>query len=311
MMSGILVVSIDERDTPCAHLGRKGYRLPAIQDNREAAGIEHGRESGAWSLSASACRPAHKLCRRGGTSLRGGRFSSGQPRKARSVFRNRKDAGRQLAAGLAEFEGQDCVILALPRGGVPVAAEVAAALHAPLDLLLVRKIGAPWHPELAVGAVIDGGDPITVRDAVTMRLTGTSDDAFEAVRARELHEIERRRIFYLGSREPVALAGRIAIVVDDGLATGNTMRAALMAARRRGPALLVMAVPVAPAEVVATFQGEADRIVCLEMPEHFGAVGNYYEDFEQTGDEEVIALLARYGGGYTEGENTPAKLTDR
>jgi predicted phosphoribosyltransferase len=194
---------------------------------------------------------------------------------------------------------------------VPVAAEVAAALHAPLDLLLVRKIGAPGHPELAVGAVIDGGDPITVRDAVTMRLTGTSDDAFEAVRARELHEIERRRIFYLGSREPVALAGRIAIVVDDGLATGNTMRAALMAARRRGPALLVMAVPVAPAEVVATFQGEADRIVCLEMPEHFGAVGNYYEDFEQTGDEEVIALLARYGGGYTEGANTPAKLTDR
>jgi predicted phosphoribosyltransferase len=179
---------------------------------------------------------------------------------------------------------------------VPVAAEVAAALNAPLDLLLVRKIGAPWHPELAVGAVTDGGDPITVRDADTMRQTGTSDAAFEAARLRELHEIERRRVFYLGSRPPVALEGRIAIVVDDGLATGNTMRAALAAARRRGPALLVMAVPVAPAEVIPTFRGEADRVVCLEMPEHFAAVGNFYKDFEQTGDEEVIALLNRYGG---------------
>jgi predicted phosphoribosyltransferase len=221
------------------------------------------------------------------------------------MFRDRKDAGRQLAAELAGFKGQDCVILALPRGGVPVAAEVAATLNAPLDLLLVRKIGAPWHPELAVGAVIDGDDPITVRDADTMRQTGTSDAAFEAARARALHEIERRRIFYLGSREPVALGGRVAIVVDDGLATGNTMRAALMAARRRGPALLVMAVPVAPAEVIPTFQGEADRVVCLEMPERFGAVGNFYKDFEQTDDEEVIALLARHGGARADEASAP------
>jgi predicted phosphoribosyltransferase len=209
------------------------------------------------------------------------------------MFRNRKEAGRRLAAELAEFKGRDCVILALPRGGVPVAAQVAAALNAPLDLLLVRKIGAPWHPELAVGAVIDGGDPITVRDDEIMRQTGTSDAAFEAARARELREIERRRTFYLGARAPVALEGRVAIVVDDGLATGNSMRAALTAARRRGPALLVMAVPVAPAEVIATFRDEADRVVCLERPKHFIAVGYFYKDFEQTGDEEVIALLAR------------------
>ena len=207
------------------------------------------------------------------------------------MFQNRKDAGRRLAAELAGFKGQDCMVLALPRGGVPVAAEVAAALNAPLDLLLVRKIGAPWHPELAVGAVSDGGDPITVRDADTMRQTGTSDAAFEAARLRELHEIERRRVFYLGARAPVALEGRIAIVVDDGLATGNTMRVALAAARRRGPGLLVMAVPVAPAEIIPTFRGEADRVVCLEMPKHFVAVGNFYRDFEQTCDEEVIALL--------------------
>lgn len=222
------------------------------------------------------------------------------------MFRNRKDAGRRLAAGLAEFKGQDCVVLALPRGGVPVAAQVAAALNAPLDLLLVRKIGAPHQPELAVGAVVDGGDPITVRDADIMRQTGTSDAAFEAARARALQEIERRRIFYLGARAPAPLEGRIAIVVDDGLATGSSMRAALTAARRRGPALLVMAVPVAPADVIAAFRGEADRVVCLEAPEHFVAVGNYYQDFEQTGDEEVIVLLERYGGRRADRAGAPS-----
>ena len=211
------------------------------------------------------------------------------------LFHDRKDAGRRLAKALMGFEGQDCVVLALPRGGVPVAAEVARALDAPLDLLLVRKIGAPRQPELAVGSVIDGGEPIIVRDPEIMRATGTSEAAFKAICERELKEIERRRAHYLGTRKPVPIQGRIAIVVDDGLATGNTMRAALEAARMRGPAMLVMAVPVAPKSAIADFRAEADEVFCLETPEPFGAVGYFYENFEQTEDEEVIALLARHG----------------
>lgn len=209
------------------------------------------------------------------------------------LFRDRRDAGRQLAAALSPFRGEDCVVLALPRGGVPVAAEVAEALHAPLDLLLVRKIGAPRYPELAVGAVVDGGNPIIIRDQELIRQTATGGDQFDAICARELAEIERRRKFYLGGRAPQPLEGRVAIVIDDGLATGNTMRAALKAARLRKPKLLVMAVPVAPAETLEKFRGEADRIVCLATPEPFGAVGYFYEDFRPTEDEEVIAIMAR------------------
>ncbi len=210
------------------------------------------------------------------------------------MFRDRKDAGRQLAALLEGFVGRDCVVLALPRGGVPVAAEVAKRLNAPMDLLLVRKIGAPHHPELAVGAVLDGGAPIIVRDPEIMRMTGTSEADFRAICEHELREIERRRKFYLGSRKPIDLQGRIAIIVDDGLATGNTMRVALEGARMRDPALLVMAVPVAPKSTVADLRAEADEIFCVAAPEQFGSVGNFYEDFEQTEDEEVIALLNRY-----------------
>jgi predicted phosphoribosyltransferase len=213
------------------------------------------------------------------------------------LFRDRIDAGRRLARNLADYRGKDCVVLALPRGGVPVAAEVADFLKAPLDLLLVRKIGVPEHPELAMGSVVDGGEPIVVRDREIMRLSGTSEAVFDKVCARELREIERRRKFYLAGRPFEPLDGRIAIVVDDGLATGNTMRAALRGARERHPAELVMAVPVAPAETLAGFEAEADRIVCLAMPEQFGAVGYYYEDFSQTSDREVIALLARHAQG--------------
>ncbi len=210
------------------------------------------------------------------------------------LFRDRRDAGQQLAAALKEFKGRDCVVLALPRGGVPVAAEVADALDAPLDLLLVRKIGAPRQPELAVGSVIDGGKPIIVRDSELISLTGTSAREFDEICARELAEIERRREFYLGNRPPVPLRGRTAIVVDDGLATGNTMHAALQAARLRAPAMLVMAVPVAPPGTIENFRGEADRIFCLATPEPFGAVGHFYEDFSQTGDAEVVALLEHW-----------------
>lgn len=208
------------------------------------------------------------------------------------LFADRRDAGRQLSAALSEFRGRDCVVLALPRGGVPVAAEVARALGAPLELLLVRKIGAPGHPELAVGSIIDGESPIIVRDSELMRLTGTSTLEFEQICARELAEIERRRGLYIGNHSPTPVRGRIAIVVDDGLATGNTMRVALHAVRLRKPKLLVMAVPVAPASVRHAFGGEADRIVCLATPEPFHAVGLFYDDFSPTSDEEVMELMA-------------------
>lgn len=210
------------------------------------------------------------------------------------LFQDRQDAGRRLAGALADLKGQDCVVLALPRGGVPVAAEVASALGAPMDLLLVRKIGAPGQPELAIGSVIDGGNPIIVRDNLLISLTGTTPAQFDAICARELAEVERRRRRYLGNRMPQPLRGRTAIIVDDGLATGNTMHAALQAARLRQPKSVIMAVPVAPPDTLANFRGEADRIVCLATPDPFGAVGHFYRDFEATSDEEVIQLLARH-----------------
>lgn len=210
------------------------------------------------------------------------------------LFQDRKDAGRQLAATLRPLKGQDCVVLALPRGGVPVAAEVAEMLREPLDLLLVRKIGAPQNPELAIGSVIDGGTPIIVRDSELIRLTGTSTKTFDEICAQELAEIERRRKFYMGDRKPVSLAGKIAIVIDDGLATGNTMRAALHAARLRNPRMLIMAVPVAPKGIYEDFRGEADRIVCLATPEPFGAVGYFYHEFKPTTDAEVIQLMRKH-----------------
>jgi putative phosphoribosyl transferase len=216
------------------------------------------------------------------------------------LFRDRQDAGRQLAAALMEFKEHDCVVLALPRGGVPVAAEVARALNAPLELLLVRKIGAPRQPELAIGSVIDGGTPIIVRDNELMRLTGTSTREFDQICARELAEIERRREIYIGNRPQMPVAGKIAIIVDDGLATGNTMRVALQAVRLRKPATLVMAVPVAPVGVREEFRGDADRIVCLATPEPFRAVGYFYDDFSPTSDEEVVALMALAREGRTE-----------
>jgi len=209
------------------------------------------------------------------------------------LFADRKDAGRKLAAALANFQGQDCLVLALPRGGVPVAAEVALALHAPLDILLVRKIGAPHQPEFAIGAVIDGGAPVIVRNPELIRLSGTTEKQFEMICSQQLNEIERRRNLYLRGYRPMSPTDRVAIIIDDGIATGATMRAALQATRMRHPKKLVLATPVAAPDTLESLRGEVDEVVCLESPENFGAGGRFYADFEQTTDEEVVATLAR------------------
>lgn len=209
-------------------------------------------------------------------------------------FRNRSEAGRRLAAALAAYKGQDVVVLALPRGGVPVAAEIAAALNAPLDLVLVRKIGAPFHQELAMGAVANGGQPLTVRNEDVIAMLGVSDEVFDEVRDRELKEIERRKQAYLKNRPAPDLAGRVAIVVDDGVATGATTRAALLAVRARRPARLVLAVPVAPSDVLPAMRDEADEVVCLEDHSSFGAIGYYYADFSQVSDQEVTTIMSRF-----------------
>ena len=207
-------------------------------------------------------------------------------------FFDRSDAGRQLAKALDRYRREDVVVLALPRGGVPVAAEVAAHLKAPLDLLLVRKIGVPDQPELAMGAVIDGAEPVVVRNDHVIRLACVSAGEFKQACRKELAEIERRRQRYLGERQPVDIAGRVAIVVDDGIATGATVRAAIGGLKRRNPSKIVLAVPVAPPDTIASLQQEADEVVCLEQPESFAAIGFYYSDFDQVNDEDVIEMLS-------------------
>ena len=215
-------------------------------------------------------------------------------------FANRTDAGRQLAQALLRYKDERAVVLALPRGGVPVAAEVAAALNAPLDLILVRKIGVPMQPELAMGAVVDDTNPLVVRNEEVIALTGVDEVEFKAVCDTELAEIERRRKRYLGGRPPIDVAGRIAIVIDDGIATGATTRAALRATRARKPKKLILAVPVAPTESLTAMQDEADEVVCLEDHEPFGAIGYFYSDFRQISDQEVIDTLARFAQAATQ-----------
>ena len=209
-------------------------------------------------------------------------------------FQDRSDAGRRLAKALSEYKGRNAVVLALPRGGVPVAAEVAAALKAPLDLILVRKIGVPTQPELAMGAVVDGAAPIVVRNEEVIKLSGTTAEEFDATCARELAEIERRRQLYIGDRPRAEIAGRVVIVIDDGIATGATTRAALQAIRNRKPKELVLAVPVAPPDTITKLREAVDALICLETPELFGAIGYFYRDFRQVSDQEVVAILKRF-----------------
>ncbi len=206
-------------------------------------------------------------------------------------FVDRSDAGRQLAHRLAELDLTDPVVLALPRGGLPVGLEVARRLAAPLDLVLVRKIGAPGHEELAAGALVDGERPELVLNADVVRNYGIDQAWLDRQQALQLAEIERRRALYLGGRSRPPIAGRTAIVVDDGIATGATVRAALHAVRRSGPRELVLAVPVAAAEVLARLAPEADRIVSLHAPRDLMAVGQFYRNFRQIDDEEVVAML--------------------
>jgi predicted phosphoribosyltransferase len=209
-------------------------------------------------------------------------------------FIDRNDAGQKLAKALAAYKQQHPVVLALPRGGVPVAAKIATALDAPLDLILVRKIGVPYQPELAMGAVVDGSEPVVVRNESVIRLSGVNEADFNTIRDQELAEIERRRKLYLGDRPHPELAGHVVIVVDDGIATGATTRAALRAIRSRKPAKLVLAVPVAPTSTLKELREEADDIVCLEDYENFGAIGFFYSDFRQVSDKEVIDFLVRH-----------------
>jgi len=211
-------------------------------------------------------------------------------------FADRRDAGRRLAAVLAKYQGEDAVVLALPRGGVPVASEIAARLNAPLDLILVRKIGVPTQPELAMGAVVDGLHPLTVRNQEVIEAAGVTQKQFNAIRDHELGEIRRRRIAYLGVRRQSDIAGRVAIVVDDGVATGATAQAALRATKQRNPKKLVLAIPVAPTDTLAELRQEADEIVCLEEYQEFSAIGFYYSNFNQLEDSDVREILARVQG---------------
>jgi putative phosphoribosyl transferase len=207
-------------------------------------------------------------------------------------FIDRKDAGEQLGRALQGYRADNPVIVALPRGGVPVAAGICRALDAPLELLIVRKIGVPGRPELAMGAVVDGGSPVTLRNEGVIEMAGVTEADFAAVRDRELAEIMRRRQRYLTREEPGrSIQGRTLILVDDGVATGATIRVAIRALRLRNPSRIVVAVPVGPPDIPATLRSEADAVICLETPDNFQAIGQFYRDFSQVEDSQVLQIL--------------------
>jgi putative phosphoribosyl transferase len=208
------------------------------------------------------------------------------------MFPDRISAGRLLARHLMHLRRKDPVVLALPRGGVPVALAVAEALDAPLDVILARKIAAPHQPELAIGAVADGAKPLVEVDAGSVEMLGVPPSDIAAEQERQWNEIRRHRALYRQSRRPLALDGRTVVIVDDGIATGATMRVAIAAARQHGAAEVVVATPVGPPETLVELRGLADAVICLETPAYFGGVGAHYGDFTQVTDAEVRAYLA-------------------
>jgi predicted phosphoribosyltransferase len=209
-------------------------------------------------------------------------------------FRDRTEAGRLLAARLSPFAAEHPVVLGLPRGGVPVAFEVAAALSAPLDVIVVRKLGVPDQPELAMGAIGENG--VRVVDDHILRITGVQPREVDRVERRERAELERRVARYRGDRARVSLQGRVVILVDDGIATGSTARAACRVARALGASRIVLAAPVGPPDVAQRVADDADEVICVSQPEDFSAVGGAYQEFAQTSDEEVEQLLAEGAG---------------
>jgi len=208
-------------------------------------------------------------------------------------FLNRKDAGEKLSRALMKYKSANPVVLGIPRGGVVVAAEVAKGLGAPLDVIIPRKIGAPHNPEVAIGAVSQDGT--VIKDEAMMHLLGVSDSQIQALAERVSGEIARRVNTYRSGRAGLDLTEKTVIVVDDGIATGFTVQAALKSVRNRNPRRLILAVPVAPADTLEMLRKQVDELVCLHSPELFYAVGQFYLDFDQTSDQEVIDLLAKHG----------------
>lgn len=221
------------------------------------------------------------------------------------LFANRVDAGRQLARRLECFRGIDIVVLGLPRGGVPVAYEVAQALDAPLDVIVVRKLGVPRQPELGMGAIGEDGVRVLSPDVVRRAAVGEAD--ISTVETRERVELERRAVTFRGNRQRVSVEGKTVLIIDDGIATGSTARAACRVARAHGAARVVLAVPVAPSDWREQLANEADELICLDTPANFFAVGQWYADFSQTSDEEVVDCLERRAAAT--GPSPPTELS--
>lgn len=221
------------------------------------------------------------------------------------MFRDREQAGRALAAALKDLAKEEVVVLAIPRGGVVVGSEVARALRAPLDVVVTRKIGAPGEPEYAVGAVTQSGEVILDEAAVQMLRLG--EDYLDKEAAYQWEEVKNRMRRFRGDRPLPSLKGKVVVVVDDGIATGSTISAALRSVKKQGPKSVVVAVPVGPAETIAKLSSEADRVVCLETPEPFFAIGQFYSDFRQVEDEEVKRILDAHGAGE---KSVTARKTD-
>ena len=207
------------------------------------------------------------------------------------MFRDRQHAGDELAARLAKLRLRQPLVLALPRGGVPIGAAIASALDAPLDLIIVRKVGAPGNPELAVAAIVEGDPPDVVLNREVMNEYGLTEAQVAKLADGERAELERRKSRYRGDRKPASVAGKTVIVVDDGAATGTTMKAVLRALKPRSPKEVIVALPVAPPETVSEMKAEAGRVICLSQPQSFMALGYHYSDFPQLSDGEVIAML--------------------